>query len=103
LIDAEGAEPLVLDGGKDLIRRSRDLAMVVEWSNGVTYATSPEQRAQAAATIEWLASDGFKFSRIGGDARDVYARPAILEPMTPDEVVNMEGYGDLFICRRPAA
>jgi FkbM family methyltransferase len=102
LIDAEGAEPLVLDGGQDLIRRSRDLAMIVEWSNGVTYATSPAQRAQAAATIDWLASDGFRFYRIGGDARDVYARPAILELMAPDEVINMEGYGDLFICRRPA-
>ena len=102
LIDAEGAEPQVLQGGKELIRRSRDLAMVVEWSNGVTYAISDEERARARETVEWLAGEDFKFWRIGGDTRCVYTRPAILDPLTPEEVIGMEGYADIFVCRRMA-
>ena len=33
-IDVEGAEPLVLAGAKETIRRNRDIAIVMEWSPG---------------------------------------------------------------------
>lgn len=100
LIDAEGAEPRVLLGAKDLITRSRDLAMVVEWSNGVTYAITPEERQRARATIEWLAGEDFRFWKIGGDPRDTYALPAVLDPLSPEEVIGMEGYADLYVSRQ---
>lgn len=101
LIDTEGAEPLVLEGAKDLIRRSRDLAMVVEWS-GARVAKAKNRTAEAAAIVGWLASEGFKFWKIMADTRDKYARPAMLTLMTPDQLLEMEDYADIFVSRHGA-
>lgn len=100
LIDVEGAELAVLDGARDLILRSGDIAMIVEWSSGVTFAPLPEERAKARAVIDWLVADGFRFWRISGDPSDIYARPAILSPIAPEAVIAMTDYCDLFICRQ---
>lgn len=99
LIDTEGAEALVLAGSEQLIRRSRDLAMVVEWS-GAKVAKAKGRAAVAEEAVQRLAGDNFKFWLIEPDLRDAYARPAVLTPMTPDQVIAMERYADLFVCRQ---
>jgi FkbM family methyltransferase len=102
LIDAEQAEPLILEGGMDLITRSRDLTIVVEWMNGPTISPSPDMRARGIAMIERLAADGFHFWNIDCDRADIFARPAILTSLTVAQVLEIDSKADLFLRRRSA-
>ncbi len=100
LIDAEQAEPLIVEGGMDLIRRSRDLTIVMEWMNGPTIAPSPDMRARGIAIVQLLAAEGFRFWDIDADRADIFARPAILRPLSVDEVLAIDRKADLFLRRR---
>lgn len=100
LIDVEGAEIDVLAGARELIQRSPDIAMIVEWSHTTSYVRSPEQRRKLEDMVAWLRQGGFCFWHIAPDARDHYVRPAMLTPMTVDDVLGMERYADLYISRR---
>ncbi len=103
LMDAQQAEPLVLEGGRDLIARSRDLTIVMEWGYGEKLVPDAGQRARARTAIERLAADGFEFREIRGDARDIYARPAILVPMDVEDVMATDRFVDIFARRRGTA
>jgi Methyltransferase FkbM domain len=101
MIDAEQAEPLILEGGMDLIRRSKDLTIVMEWMNGPTNSPSQEMRTRGVAIINALADDGFHFWNIDCDRSDIFSRPAILEPLTVEQVLTINQKADLFLRRRP--
>ncbi len=103
LMDAQQAECRVLEGAADLIERSRDLTIVMEWGYGPKLAPDPEIRKRAHAVIDRLADDGFAFWRIDGDTRDVYARPAILTPMSVADVMATDQFVDMFVRRRHCA
>lgn len=100
LLDIEFAEPLALLGGRDLIRRSRDLTIMLEWMNGPTTSPYPELRAQAVLIIEFLTAEGFSFWNIHADPRDLFGSPAMLEPLSPDDVLRLDEKSDLFVRRR---
>ena len=100
LIDAEQAEPLIVEGGIGLIRRSRDLTIVMEWMNGPTIAPSSDMRARGVAIVELLAAEGFRFWDIDSDRADIFARPAILTPLSVGDVLAIDRKADLFLRRR---
>lgn len=100
LMDVQQAEPQVLEGAADLIARSRDLTIIMEWGYGAKLAPNADMRSRAQAVVEKLADDGFLFWSIKGDPRDVYARPAILEPMSVADVMATDQFVDIFVRRR---
>lgn len=103
MIDVEQAEPLVLAGGRDLIRRSRDLTIMMEWMNGARTSPSPEMRARGIEMIRWLAAEGFRFWTIEAELADIFARPSILTEQSVDDLLAIEGKIDLFIRRAAPA
>ena len=83
-IDVEGAEPLVLAGARETIRRNPDLTIVMEWSPGQVAAAG----TSAGAFAEAIAASGLSCSALtgGGGLRrlttdqlaDLPYRPAVI-------------------------
>jgi FkbM family methyltransferase len=57
-VDAEGAEPLILRGARELVQASPDLVILMKW--GLTTQGRVEE-------LTWLASLGFRFARVAHD------------------------------------
>lgn len=81
-MDAEGAEPLVLQGARGLIARSPDLRICMEWD-----VTQIGSRADPGATAQLLAAEGFRFWRIEkhGDLAEV--QPGALPSLPHSDLV----------------
>ena len=84
-MDAEGSEPQVLRGAEALIRRSPELRIVSEWSPPMM-----ARRADLRRLTGWLDGLGFRFWRIGAEAR--------LEPV-PAEALPGLPHCDLVMAR----
>lgn len=61
-MDAEGAEPLVIRGAKQLLGRSPNVKIVVEWSTLMMGA-----HCNLQGFVDEMSGDGFRFWRINGD------------------------------------
>jgi FkbM family methyltransferase len=93
--DAEGAEPLIFAGAKEIIKRSRHLKIITEWS---IESASEQDKPAHYQMAKGLADEGFKFYLIKPPEQDVYSFPPILKRMDLDEVMRLP-HCDLFITR----
>lgn len=88
-IDAEGAEPLILAGAKDIVARSPDLILCLEWDLHMMAS-----RADPRPMLEGLQSQGFRFWVIGADSG--------LTPRTLEEMLALPHCDVIFSRREPA-
>lgn len=85
-LDAEGSEPFILAGAAGLLQAHPDLAICMEWS-----LVQMGSRTSVPDFIDWLASLGFRFWRIGP--------PIGLTPVTRDELLLLD-HCDVVASRR---
>jgi FkbM family methyltransferase len=85
-MDIEGAEPLAIRGARALVSRSPGLRIVTEWSVGMMNAMADVQDY-----IDWLAGEGFRFWRIGGEAG--------VETVAVSDLLGLP-HCDLFVSRQ---
>jgi len=85
-IDAEGAEPLIIKGAKDIIRRSDDIKLICEWSIDMM-----KQNIDVTEYVNSLNSMGFKFWRINHDSN--------LISVPPSEMIALP-HCEIVMCRR---
>jgi FkbM family methyltransferase len=84
-MDAEGSEPLVLEGARGLLGRSRDVRICMEWGVEMMCA-----RRHVAGLIGWLRADGFRFWLIATDGS--------LPELTDQELLTLP-LNDILISR----
>lgn len=82
-MDIEGAEPLAIKGGIELIKRSPNLKIVSEWSVGMMRTL-----ADVDLYIKFLVENGFRFWHVGEN----------LTPVNATDLLNLS-HCDLFISR----
>lgn len=101
LIDAEGSESLVIAGARELIARSPDLAIVMEWSPHA-YAVDAARRPHIDAMWDFLLDDqGYRAARIcPEDYRGVGHMPR-LDPLDRESLFRVP-HSDLLLRRRPS-
>jgi FkbM family methyltransferase len=86
-MDAEGAEPLVLAGARELIARSPDLRLCMEWD-----VMQMGSRKDPGATVALLSDAGFRFWRIETSGRlEEVAAGALPGLPHSDLVVSRQG------------
>jgi FkbM family methyltransferase len=103
MIDTEQSEPLVLGGARELIARSTDLTIIMEWTNGEKTSPSHVMREKAIEMVEWLESQGFIFWGIEPSREDIFLVPATLTKLTAAQLLAVEGKADVFARRQPMA
>lgn len=74
-LDIEGAEPLAIKGARDLIARSPNLTILMEWSVGMMQAMAPVDEM-----VQWLTGLGFRFWVIRTDGSG-YSAVGVAEAM----------------------
>jgi FkbM family methyltransferase len=85
-MDAEGAEPLVINGARELIARSPDLCVCMEWGVGMM-----GPRGDVGAMLAWLRGEGFRFWLIATDRT--------FPELTDDQLMSLP-LNDVLVCRR---
>jgi FkbM family methyltransferase len=84
-MDIEGAEPLALQGARELLARSPEIIIVTEWSNHMMRAL-----ADLPAHIAWLGAQGFRFWRI--------VENGWLRPVEQENLIHLP-HCDIFMSR----
>lgn len=95
-MDIEGSEGAALLGAQKLIRRSRNLAMIVEWS--YVGVKSPASREKFTRALAFLVAEGFRFHVITPPKGNVYTTPPALHPVEASALPTL-GHCDLFATR----
>jgi FkbM family methyltransferase len=84
-MDAEGSEPLVLEGARTLLSRSPEIRICMEWANEMM-----SSRRSVPDLIAWLRGQGFRFWLIATDGAF---------PELSDAELLALPLNDLLICR----
>jgi FkbM family methyltransferase len=95
LMDIEGSEGAAILGGRDLIRRSRGLRLILEWS---AIAAREEVRRQFEEAARFLDEEKFRFYRIIPPSGNVYATPPLLSRVEAQDLLQLP-HCDLFLSR----
>lgn len=91
-MDIEGSEPLAIIGGKNLIARSKDLVMILEWS-------SNSKSEIAYEAFSFLKSLQYKFYMIvPPHGKNAYSTPPTLKRLTLDELMS-SSHCDIFVSK----
>ena len=94
-MDIDGGEGAAILGGRDLIRRSRELRLILEWSAS---AVQPEIWRQYEAAAQFLNDEKFRFYRIMPPNGNVYATPPLLRRVEAQDLPHLP-HCDLFLTR----
>lgn len=85
-MDAEGAEPRILRGGRELLRRSANVKIVVEWSPSMM-----SDHCDVPAFVAEMEQEGYRFWRINGDET--------LSVVTPEQALSLS-HCEMVLARR---
>lgn len=95
-MDIEGSEGGAILGGRELIHRSRELRLILEWSiHGRVDEALQQQHRDAVA---FLKEDGFNFYRIEAPRGNVFSTPPNLNRVDVQDLMALP-HSDLFITR----
>jgi FkbM family methyltransferase len=95
-MDVEGAEALALMGAKELIRRSRRLQLIIEWSLHTVVDEGLRGNYKRAAQL--LADEQFKIYAITPPQGNVYTNPPDLRRIEVSDLLTI-GHSDLYLTR----
>lgn len=97
MIDVEGSEFDVICSAKDVISRSPNLKLVMEWSP--YYANLPSCVSSFKDAFDFLEGQAFKLFRISPESWAEHpGRPTVTRIRGRDELLQC-AHGDLFLCR----
>jgi hypothetical protein len=88
-MDVEGAECHILDGAHDLIARSPDIKIIMEWNVYLQNAAGSDVKK----CTEQLVEQGFSFFEIQRSGA------GILLPITADDLINTKEHLDIYLER----
>jgi FkbM family methyltransferase len=100
-MDIEGSEPAAIMGGLDLIRRSPDMAFVLEWSPH--YCLSEALIGHTRAMCDLFDSRQYSWYRIAPEAFDAAAVAPALVRIRDREQLFGTPHGDMVVVRNLAA
>lgn len=99
LIDAEGSESLVIAGGREVIRRSPSLSIIMEWTPHA-YRVDAARRPHIDAMWDFLLDEqGFEASRICPEGHRGLGHMPRLEPLDRTSLFAVP-HSDLLLRRR---
>jgi FkbM family methyltransferase len=98
LMDIEGSEGAAILGGRDLIRRSRGLRLILEWS---VISAREDVGRQFEEAAQFLDEEKFRFYRILPPGGNVYATPPLLSRVDAQDLRHLP-HCDLFLTRAGA-
>lgn len=100
-MDIEGSEPAAIAGGLDLLRRSADMALVMEWSP--YYCLSDALIGHTRAMCDFFESRGYSWYRLDSQAFDPAAvAPALIRIRDREELFR-QPHGDMVVVKDLAA
>jgi FkbM family methyltransferase len=88
-MDVEGAECHILNGARDLIDRSHDIKIIMEWNVSLQNAAGSD----VTQCIDQLVEQGFSFFEIKRTGS------GILIPTTADDLINTKAHLDIYLER----
>lgn len=95
-MDIEGSEGPALLGARELIGRSPNLQMIIEWS--FQHVKAPDFREKFRQAHQMLVDEKFKFYVVEPPKGNVYVEPPELRRIDPAETFDL-GHCDLFLTR----
>ena len=95
-MDIEGSEGPALLGARGLIRRSRELQMIVEWS--LRAIADEGVRAKFTEAITLLKAEQFRIYVITPPQGNVYTTPPELRRVETSDLLEL-GHCDLYLTR----
>ena len=96
-MDIEGSEPAAILGAADVIRRSPDLAIVMEWSP--SYHRTPPLAARARSMCDLLDGLGYRWYRIRYEDFTPDMPAPRLDPIVGREALFAAPHADLMLAR----
>jgi FkbM family methyltransferase len=95
MMDIEGSEGAAVLGGGELIARSTDLKIIMEWSGE---RAQSELRSKFEQAVAFLGAQEFSFYRIVPPSGNVYTQPPDLQFVDPQDLFHLP-HCDLFLTR----